>query len=75
MFCLGQRSAVSTIYRFNDATFLSLGRDPGPVLGVVAEAKERCIDKIEHVEETEYDDVVSRSSVSLFSVQSIALNR
>jgi hypothetical protein len=39
---LRQRSAVSTIYRFNDVTFLSLGRDPGPVLGVVAEAKERC---------------------------------
>ena len=35
------------------------GRDPGPVLGVVAEARERCIDKIEQVEETVYDDVVS----------------
>ena len=44
--CLGQRSALSTTYRFNDKTFLSPGRGPGPVLGVVAEAKERCIDNI-----------------------------
>ena len=29
------------------------------MLGVVAEARERCIDKIEQVEETVYDDVVS----------------
>ena len=65
MLWLRQRSAVSTTYRFNDKTFPCLGRDPGPVLSVVAEAKERCIDKIEHVEETEYDDVVSRSSFFL----------
>ncbi len=80
MLWLRQRSAVSIIYRNNIATFPSLGRDPGPVLGVVAEAKERCIDKIEHVEETEYDDVVSRSSLSLilgakYSAESIRSSR
>ena len=39
----------------------SVGRDPGPVFPVVAEARERCIDKIEQIEETVYDEVVSRT--------------
>jgi gamma-glutamylcyclotransferase (GGCT)/AIG2-like uncharacterized protein YtfP len=39
--------------------FPLLGRDPGPVFNQVAEVRERCIDKIEQVEETVYDEVVS----------------
>merc|ERR1740128_686369 len=35
----------------------ALGLEPRPVLETVAVAEERCIDKIEHVEETEYDEI------------------
>ena len=34
-------------------------RQPLPGLEVVAAARERCVDKIEQVEEIEYDEVVS----------------
>ena len=60
-YCVGQARAVARPaivipeQRVNPAQ----ARQPLPGLEVVAAARERCVDKIEQVEEIEYDEVVS----------------
>ena len=60
-YCVGQARAVVRPalvvpeQRINPAQ----ARQPLPGLEVVAAARERCVDKIEQVEEIEYDEVVS----------------